>query len=233
MICDRQTMFRLFVLTVFAIAILVSKNTNAANVIFSGSVNQNDNPAKVIIQVIKPGFPFQGVEPSDSSWVLLGETSSSAVDGAYSLTADVVGSVLVLAYYKGLNYSVVRKYDITTQVQITEIDFTLPDFNANNISMDIRVFEGPVGQEKEINYNARQYQLLLVYGQESIDNRIVDFTNHDYKMERNNIIYDLPDGSYKIICALNNTDGAGFKYAVTDVMLPLPTVGRIHSIYFR
>jgi len=222
-----------FVWFLYFILFVYIQGAYAADVTIKGTIHKNTTTAKTIVQIVKPGFPFQGATPSDVSWVLLGEGYANDVDGTYTLTVNATGVVLVLAYYEKTNYSIMSLVDLTTQTLIEGIDLTLPFFDINNISMDIKVFEGAENNEVEINYRQRQYQLLIIADAQATDKRIVDITSLDYKFNKNNKVFDLPDGKYKVICALNLKNDAGFKYVTTDVTLPLPDNNKVHNIYFR
>lgn len=223
----------IFMLFFLMISIFSVKDLYAVNVTISGRVDQMGNPVKAVVQIVKPGFPLMGQSPEDASWVLLGETSSSSTDGSYTLTVDAAGKILVLAFYDGLSYSINKQLDIVTQTDVSGINISLPVLDKNSISADIRVYEGPVGQELEINYRSRQHQILVVTDPQNIDGGIVDITNYDYRQLKKNMIYDLPDGLYTVICALNINGGAGFKYTVGELLLPISDPNKIHNIYFR
>ena len=101
---------------------------------------------------------------------------------------------------------------IPTENMIGNVDFTLPRYDPDVISIRVRIFE----QGQEIDYVNRTYTINLLSADLSTTGRGGALTNELFRTQ-NNEFRDLPNGEYRVIGILLVTQNGEKKPSVKEV----------------
>jgi len=205
----------------FLIAFIYPVSLEAADITLSGKViTASGVPVSTVVQLLKPGFPLGASKLGNERWQLIGETNSNNISGDYSITFQANERVVVSVYYEPFMYSVFKDVNIASQTVITGVNLSVPTIDHKNESLNLIITEGLDGNEIEISYSIRRYNVIIA-AMSGDDKRLVSINNYDFPISHNKID-DLPPGVYTVVGELEAKEANGvFYYATTEVTLPL------------